>query len=150
MHPKVSKKILDLYSKPASYKFSDRELKFIKRHEPKHKFLIRYCFYRGKSKDNLYIGFVIDMIPNGPMNKGYSNKLECFCTRKISDIEYQEAIENFGTWNRRFRIWWYRDIEQLQLEDQKYNIETPEEFVNECIKRGYYGNYQMKIEFEGL
>ena len=35
-----------------------------------------------------------------------------------------------------------------EADDLLYNVETPEAFVNECRKRGYYRNYQSKINFE--
>lgn len=60
----------------------------------------------------------------------------------------RKGIQNFGCNKRRFTVWNYQKVEQLIADDLLYNVETPEAFVNECRKRGYYGNYQSKINFE--
>lgn len=140
--------ILDLYSKPASYKFNDEELKFIKSRVPKHSMNAKYCIYKMKSTYNLYIGFIIDQQPGAWRRSAYMNQWEVIAERPLCDIEYDEMIQNFGTHHKRFIVWKYRRIEELIHEDEKYGLKTPEDFIQECRRRGYYGNYQMQIKFQ--
>ena len=72
MSKKLSEKmqVLELYSKPASYKFSDEEIKLIKKHTPKSGFKIRYAFYNKNSYKEKYIVFIID-IENGGKIKNF-------------------------------------------------------------------------------
>lgn len=129
-----------LYYKPSDYRYNQEESNLIKKYYPKSNFLIYYAFYRGKSRYNAYIVFIIDKMPQHPRRSGVENKWEKICSRPISNDEYEEFIANFGCkhWGtRRFRLFYYKDIQFLQNEDMKYGIETPEIFVKECIKRGY-------------
>ncbi len=141
--------IMELYSKPASYKFSIEELSFIKKHlkEKRHKYRIRYAFYNKKSFKGKQIAFIIDSNYNG-RKSGVENNWEYFSEREISNIEFQEIVENFGTNKRRFEVWYYKNIEALIEDDKKYNIDTPVEFIKECKKRNYSGNYQTLMNFE--
>ena len=150
MSEKLSEKmqVLELYSKQESYKFSDEEIKLIKKHTPKSGFKIRYAFYNKNSYKEKYIVFIIDSMPTSYRRSGVENNWEYFCEREISDIEYLEQIQNFGCNKRRFTVWNYQKIEQLIADDLLYNVETPEAFINECRKRGYYGNYQSKLNFD--
>ena len=140
--------LLDLYGKPASYKFSDKELKFIKSRVPKYSMKVKYCIYRMKSEHNTYIGFIIDQDPGAWRKSAYMNQWEIIAERPLTGIEYNEVIQNFGTHHRRFIVWKYRIIEELIHEDDKYNVKTPEKFIQTCRERGYFGNYQTQIKFE--
>lgn len=152
MSKKLSEKmqVLELYRKPASYKFSDEEIKLIKKYTPKSGFKIKYAFYNKKSYKGKYIVFIIDYMPTSYRRSGVENNWEYFCEREISDVEYLEQIQNFGCNKRRFVVWDYKKIEQLIADDLLYNVKTPEAFVNECRKRGYYGNYQSKLNFNNF
>lgn len=140
--------LMDLYSKPASYKFSDDEIKFIKKHVKKSSYVVRYAFYNKHSSRDKYIIFIIDGDRSASRRSGVENNWEYHSERELTDIEFLEIIQNFGCNKRRFQVWNYAKIEQLMADDLKYNIETPQGFVNEARKRGYYGNYQTKINFE--
>jgi hypothetical protein len=127
--------------------FTKDEIKFIKSKVSKHQFIIKYGFYKRESKSGCQIAFIIDSM-NGSRKSGAENNWEIICERELSNDEYIEQIENYGCNRRRFQVFYYRDIGYLIHEDLKYNIETPEAFVKECVKRGYNGDYQTKIQFE--
>lgn len=138
--------LIDLSDKPASYRYTTRELAFIKKHHPKHYYKILYCLYKPTSPSNRYIGFLIDSMPYVSRRSGVLNIWEVIESREISNIEYEEVINNFGCNKRRFTAWYYKTIEQLIADDQKYNIGTPEQFIKKCKEKGYSGNYQLYIE----
>jgi hypothetical protein len=137
--------IFELYKKKE--RFTTKEKSFLKSKIKKSDFKIRYGFYRGVSSKGLQIAFVIDSMPNSPRRSGVENKWEIICTREISNIEYDEEIENYGCNVHRFKVFYYRDIGKLIEDDKKYYVTTPENFVKECIRRGYNGNYQKQIDF---
>lgn len=141
--------IHDLYSKPVDYKFNKDELKAIKAYlrKDRHNIRCRYAFYRKKSSKGCYIAFIIDQDFNAVRRSGVENYWEYICDRPISDIEFEELAENWGCDIKRFKVWYYRDINYLIHEDLKYNVDTPSVFVNEAIKRGYVSSYQTKIDF---
>lgn len=135
-----SLEILDLYDKPISYKFSEVELKAIKKHQPKSDFKIRYSIYKRPSSKNMYITFIIDQMCKQSRKSGAENQWETICTRDINNTEYNEMISNFGTHHQRFIVWYYKDIETLIADDLKYKIDTPKEFIELCISKGYVSN----------
>lgn len=141
-------KVMELYSKPITYKFSDEEIKLIKKYKPKSSFKVIYAFYNKNSYKKRYIVFIIDCIPNSARRSGVENNWEYFCEREISDLEYLEQIQNFGCNKRRFIVWNYEKIEELIAGDLLYKVKTPDEFINECKKRGYSGNYQSILNFD--
>src|SRR5690606_24162833 len=106
------------------------------------------ALYKPKSSKGLYIGFVIDSMPFCPRRSGFENHWDFICERELNDIEYQEMLENYGSNNRRFRVWMYDVIERLQGDDKKYDIETPAEFVQRCKDKGYTGDVQAVMQFE--
>ena len=139
--------ILELYDKPANYKFSDIEIEFIKKHCPIYKFKAKYAIYKKKSKKGKQIGFFIDQIPCQHRKSGVENHWEFITERKLTKLEYEEMIHNFGTNTRRFIVWMYDNIESLIQDDLKCNIDTPQEFIDECKKRGLSGIYQQSFQF---
>lgn len=141
--------IHDLYAMPASYKFSDEELAFIKKYVSKKRksFVCKYAFYKGVSKRSCQIAFIIDQTDNAVRRSGVENKWEIICTRPISNIEFEELCQNFGCHRQRFIVWYYNDINYLINEDLKYDVTTPQKFVDRCIEKGYIKNYQTKLSF---
>lgn len=137
--------VFELYNKKE--RFTPEEKAFLKSKIKKSDFEVRYGFYRGVSSKGLQIAFIIDSMPRATRRSGVENKWEIICTRELSNIEYDEEIENYGCNVHRFKAFYYRDIGYLIAEDMKYNIKTPEKFIHEAVKRGYNGNYQTKIEF---
>lgn len=138
-------KVDELAFKPSSYKFNKDEIALIKKMKPKSDWKVKYALYRMESKKNCYIGYIIDGMPNSVRKSGVENLWEVICTRELSNLEYQELIENYGTNNRRFQIYLYKDIEALQEEDKIYKVETPEKFVKVCKEKGYSGDIQLKM-----
>lgn len=135
----------ELYKKKE--RFTKEEIAFLKTKIKKSNFLIKYAFYKKESKVKAQIALIIDQMPFCPRRSAVENNWEVICERPISNIEYHEEIENYGCNNRRFITYYYRDIDALIIEDLKYHIETPDVFIKECLKRGYNGNHQTKIEF---
>lgn len=130
--------IMELYSKPASYKFSQEEIQFIKTRKPKHKFLVKYALYNKHSFKNKYVCYIIDSNPGSHRRSGVENYFNVICTRPLTDIEYEEIIQNFGTNHRRFLVFYYQYIEQLIIDDAKYELLlTPDLFIKTCISKGY-------------
>lgn len=142
-----SLEILELWKKPSSYKFNQEELKSIKEHIRKNSYKAKYAIYKPVSSKDIYIGFFIDSEPYSVRKSGIENNWNFICERDITNIEYQELIANFGTNKRRFIVYQYKYIEQLIMDDNKYNIRTPEIFVEKCICLGYTGDVQLSMNF---
>ncbi len=140
--------LLELLSKPAAYKYTDEEFNFLKSKIPKSRFSAKCCLYKKKSKKGYYIAFMIDLMPNHIRRSGVENVWEVISTRKLSDIEYEEQIHNYGCNIRRYVAWYYFNIEYLIMEDLKYGVATPAEFIRECKKRGYSKSIQLEFDFE--
>lgn len=136
----------DLYSKKEA--FTKEEIKFLKSKIKKSSYRIKYGFYRKESKSGCQLAFIIDSSPFATRRSGVENNWEIFCEREISDLEYHEEIENYGCNVKRFKVFYYKDIGYLIHEDLKYKVNTPEPFINECIKRGFNGNFQTKMDFK--
>lgn len=132
---------MELYSKPSSYQFNHEELNLIREYmNTKRKdYRVKYGFYE-KTLKNLPIIFIIDSAVHSPRKSGVENKWKIICDRPIFDIEFEEVIENFGTNKRRFQVWYYRDIETLIEDDKKYELQTPEKFIQECRLKQYCKN----------
>lgn len=141
-------KLLDLAEKPVGYTFNKEEISLIKKHYPKSKMKVKYATYKLDSYKGLYVGFFIDLIPHAPRRSGIENHWNFFCERELTNIEYNEVIENFGMYNRRFIIYQYRYVESLILEDKKYNVETPNDFIKKCKELGHSGDIQLPLLFE--
>lgn len=139
----------ELYSMPANRKFNPLELNVIREELKKERsgYVIKYAFYRKHSSKGAYVAFIIDQSANAVRKSGVENNWEVFSKRPISDIEFEEMVENYGCNIQRFKVWYYRDIEALIQDDLKYNIITPERFVDECRKRGYSGSFQTEFNF---
>ena len=84
----MSLKLLDLYSKPKSERFTDEEKAFIRYQTNKYSFECIYAFYNKKSSKGCYIAFIIDSMPNTRRSL-VMNNWNIICKRKISDLEYE-------------------------------------------------------------
>jgi hypothetical protein len=129
-------KLDDLYNVKGR-KFTDKEKAFLRKKLPKSKWKIKYCIWKQERRNNRYILFLIDHFPGKIRPPAMDKAIEVIVTREISDLEYEEQIENFGCCKRVYECWDYLDIEYLIHEDQKYGVKTPQVFINECRKRGY-------------
>lgn len=138
----------ELWSKPVEYQFTEDEVKFLKTQWKKSSMIGRYAIYKKPSHKKLYLAFFIDLMPSSPRRSGVENMWDFREERPLTNIEYDEVIRNYGRNNRRFITWSYRTIENLQVEDRKYNIETPERFVKHCRELGFSGGYQARMDFD--
>jgi len=143
--------ILDLYSKPASYKFSDEEIKLIKKHFKRNNIMVKYCIYNKNSKHGTYIGVLFDLDPFCPRRSAYMNYWKVIAERPCSKLEYEELVSNYGCNRRRFVVYQYKTIEFLKKEDALYKVETPSAFVDKCIELGYVEKkkqqQQLQLQF---
>lgn len=132
--------LMDLWSKSTDYKFNKEEIEFIlKKITPSsfYKLKVKYAFYRPDSSKGLYIVLIYDTTADASRRSGVENKWEVICERNYSELELLEYAQNFGCQKQRFKVYNYKYIECLQFDDAKYNIQTPEAFIKEAIKRGY-------------
>lgn len=136
----------DLYGKPVSYKFNAKEIAFIKKNTPKKNYKIKYAIYNKTSSKNLYIAFIIDQMPYSPRRSAIENNWDIIAEREISNLEYHEMIQNYGTNHRRFKVWYYRNVETLMQDDLRYNVTTPDVFVKKCKNLGYSGSVQLEMK----
>lgn len=141
------KRILDKLHSLADKKepYNTRELNFVKKHNNKSRYQILYGFYRGQSKRP--IGYVIDESCKSPRRSMFFNSFEVFLRRPPNEIEWHEICQNYRCSNRRFTIHWYSSIKALEVDDLKYEISTPETFIEECLKRGFKNGHQSKLQF---
>jgi hypothetical protein len=135
---------LELFSKPSSYKFSEQEKKTIRCSFKKSDVLIKYGIIK-KPVTLPPIAFLIDFMPYSDKVSFVERQLDIISKRKISDLEYEELVANFGMDRRRFRIWNYYAIEFLQEEDNLYGVETPQIMIDECVRRGLVKSYQKRM-----
>jgi hypothetical protein len=129
--------LMDLYNKPVGYKFTEGEKNIIKREIPKESYLVKYALWKQERKNQLYICIAIDKNPRRTRKAAIDNSLNVIATRDISDIEYEEEIENFGVNKRIINLWNYDVIETLIKEDLKYGVATPSHFISYCKNEGY-------------
>lgn len=139
-------KLLDLYCKPVSYKFTQEEIEFIKKKVPKDSFMAKYALYKKKSYKNAYIAFVIDREPRARRRSAVENHYEFICSRPLTDMEYEDEINNYGTNNRRFTMWYYQEIEALILSDEGMGAKTPEKFIKRCRDEGYTSSPKANLQ----
>jgi hypothetical protein len=128
--------LLDL-SEVKGRRFTEEEKNFIKKKIPKKKYKIKYCIWKQVRKNDMYILFVIDYFSERGRPSAVDKAIEVIATRELSDIEYEEEIENFGCCNRIMKTYNYKDVDYLIYEDKKVGVDTPQKFINECRKRGY-------------
>jgi len=138
MNNNLSIRILDLMDKKEP--FTQEEKEVVRKYLRRDKFVIKYGIYTKNSNKNCYISFIIDSNRNQQRRTLAYNNFKIICQREISDLEFEEQVENFGCNPRILEVFYYRDIETLIKEDLKYNINTPEKFVKECKSLGYTKN----------
>lgn len=125
--------VLDLYSKPPSYKFNEEEIELIKQYEPKSNYTIKYCIWKQHRINGKYICFAIELCRQA-RKSAFEHSVQVICERELTDVEYQEMIENFGTCNRRFLVYNFDNIEKVIAMDKLYNVKTPQQFIDRCQK----------------
>lgn len=88
-----------------------------------------YAIYKKQSKDKCQIAFLIDQIPNSWRRSAVLNNYNIIYKRPLSKIEIEECEANKEFNNKRFIVWYYKDLEYLIKEDLKYGIKTPKEAI---------------------
>lgn len=129
-------KLLDLYSKPMGEKFTDEEISFIKKYVKKSDYKVFYCL-RKKSNKDLYVAFIIDSAWSKGRRTLAWNSYDKICERELTNVEYHEIIENYGSNNRVLEVFYYKSVEYLVDADLRYNVNTPEEYIEKCREMGY-------------
>ena len=118
--------------------FTEDETKFLKKKFPKKKFRINYVIWKQERKNGLYLAVFEDRNPGRIRKSAVDRSVEVIASRLPCDKEYDELIGNIGCSSRIISAYYYENIEQVIEEDKRaYNIDTPQEYINECRKRGY-------------
>lgn len=118
--------------------YTTEETAFLKKKYPKKKFLIKYVIWKQHRRNGLYLSVFEDKDPYRIRKSAIDHSVEVIATRLPSDKEYEELIGNFGCSSRIINAFYYKNIEDVIYEDKAaYNVDTPQEFINECRKRGY-------------
>lgn len=129
--------ILDLLSIKGR-PFTQEEMDFLKTKFPKKKFRINYIIWKQERKNGLYLAVFEDRNPGRIRKSAVDRSVEVIASRLPCDREYDELIGNLGCSSRIISAYNYKTIEDVILEDKReYNVDTPQEYINECRKRGY-------------
>ena len=143
----------DLGNKPLDYKFSDKEIEFIRNHTHVKDVVAKYFIWKQHRKNGLYIGFAFDFCPHQLRKSAMCNSIDVISTRKPCEVEIIELANNYGCGNRKYLYWGYDCIERLIDEDEKYGLKTPQKFIDHCKSLGYSNpeykeGTQLKIEIK--
>lgn len=118
--------------------FTEEETAFLKKKFPKKKFRIKYIIWKQHRKNGLYLAVFEDCNPFRIRKSAVDHSVEVIASRLPCDKEYEELIGNLGCNSRIISAFNYRTIEDVIYEDKKeYGVDTPQEYINECRKRGY-------------
>lgn len=118
--------------------FTEDETNFLKKKYPKKEFRIKYIIWKQKRTNGMYLAVFEDRNPHRIRKSAVDHSVEVIASRLPCDKEYEEIIANFGCSSRIITAYNYRDIEGVIWEDkEKYGVDTPQEYINECRKRGY-------------
>lgn len=129
--------LYDLAAKPIKEQFTKEEMDFIKTKVKKGSYEVYYAIYSKESKKGKNIAFIIDSDPRRKRRSSSLNIFDIICRRQLCDIEYDEKIANWGSNNRTMEIWYYKTIEKLIEADSRYELETPQKFIDHCKSLGY-------------
>lgn len=132
-------------NQPKDKLFDDEQVKILKSWHPKSKYLIKYATWKQERKNDMYILFIVDQMPNRVRKSAVDHSIKVVCTRELTDDEHTECVQNIDCWNRVMRTWSYKTIEQLIEDDQNIGIETPQEFIDHCRKHGWTSTKRIEI-----
>ncbi|WP_141878664.1 hypothetical protein [Gramella sp. Hel_I_59] len=131
---------MKLATKPMSYQFSEAEKDFIKSQVPIGRFRIIYAIYKPHSSKGKYVCLIVDQMHEAVRKSGAENRYIKICDRPLTASEYDWEIKNYGSYNRRFVGYYFKTIEDLKEMDDYHSAVTPQKFIDECTKRGYFKN----------
>jgi hypothetical protein len=127
--------------------YTEDEIKFLKTYIKKQNYKVNYGFYNKESSSKKQIAVIFDLIPNQTRKTGVENNWNIISSRQITGKEIEEFITfYFRKSFKRFLVFYYKNIDKLIYDDNKLNAITPDNFINECRRKGYSGSYQLKIE----
>jgi len=139
MNQEDSERLYQLGKYPAHKQFSQEETNFIKSHNPKNKYIIKYAIWRQERINNAYACFIYDLFPGRTRKCAADYSLDVICTREPTDAEYDELIDNYGNWSRVMHMWEYKTIEGLINDELLNGNKVPEKFIKEFNYRKEYG-----------
>lgn len=140
--------ILDLASKPKDQRFTEEEKEFLRKKYPRKQSRIRYGIWKQTQRNGLQIVIMIEDHVHGGRRPGVDNAIDFIAEQPLSEIEYNEAIENFGCNSRVYSMYRYANIEQVMREDAKCGYDTPEQFIKECRRRNLSEQTNLFTELE--
>jgi hypothetical protein len=120
--------ILDLMDKPKDQRFTEEEKMFLRKQYPRKRSRIRYGIWKQEQRN----GHQLVVLIEDHIHMGRRPIAE----QPLSELEYNECIENFGCNSRTYTMYRYTNVEQIMREDAKCGYETPQVFINECRYRG--------------
>jgi hypothetical protein len=139
-------KYYNLWNKTEDY--TDEEFNFLKKQIKNKKFTVTYGFYNKESAMKKQIAVIIDQIPFMNRRTGVENNWEYIETRDITNLEIEEYINFYfrGSY-KRFIVHYYNNVDKLIYDDKKLNAVTPDNFIEQCRKKGYTGTFQLKLDY---
>lgn len=146
---KDSEKAYVLWNKEEEY--SEEEFKFLKNYIRKQNFKVSYGFYNKISSKKKQIALIFDIIPSQMRRTGVENNWEIISTRQITEKEIEEyIIHYFRDSFKRFLVFYYNNVDRLIHDDNRLDAITPDNFIDQCRKKGYSGTYQLKMDYNFL
>ena len=128
--------ILDLMDKPKDQRFTEKEKMFLRKQYPRKRSRIRYGIWKQEQRNGHQLVVLIEDHIHMGRRPGLDNSIEFIAEQPLSELEYNECIENFGCNSRTYTMYRYTNVEQIMHEDAKCGYETPQVFINECRYRG--------------
>jgi len=148
MDSNINNRIQQLWEKPKSEKFTEKEIAFLRKNVNTKTWKIHYVLYAKESSKERYVGLVIDYMANNPRGRlPAHHSMNVICSRELTPKEKLWEYQNWGTRNRRFVEYWYKSVQSIILMDMHYNIETPKEFIKLCEDKGYSDSVQLYLKF---
>jgi hypothetical protein len=139
-------KYYQLWNKADEY--SSDELKFLKSYIKNQNFKVSYGFYNKVSSKKMQIAVIFDLIPSQMRRTGVENNWEFICSRKITDKEIEEFINHYFRKSfKRFLVFYYNNVDKLIHDDKRLEAITPDDFIEQCRKKGYSGTFQLKLNY---
>lgn len=131
--------------------YTSEEFKFLKKYIRNQNYKVSYGFYNKVSAKKKQITVVLDTMPFQMRRTGVENNWEIITTRSITDQEIEEYINQYYRSSfKRFLVFYYNNVDRLIHDDKKLQAVTPDNFIDQCRKKGYSGTFQLKIEYNTI